>query len=109
MGHKNLLALRKKGSDNYILHFKKAYARIDWKLLKLHSEGLICLSGDGNGFIPQLIMEDRYDDAKNAAIKLWEIFGEDFALELQPHNLQIRSNPYSGSIESTNSCGHVFL
>ena len=99
-GYQNLLLLRKKGFDNFIVHFKsKSYSRIDWKLLEEHSDGLICLSGDGNGFISQLIMDDKVDEAKAAAIRLKGIFGDDFALELQPNNLQIRSNPYSGNVD----------
>lgn len=98
-GYKNMLALRKYGFDNMSVHFKKANSRIDWKLLSKYSDGLICLSGDGNGYLPQLIMSDRFDKAKADAKKFVNIFGDDFALELQPHNLQIRSNPYSGDID----------
>ncbi len=99
-GYKNMLALRKKGFDNYIVHFKsKSYSVIDWSILENHSEGLICLSGDGNGYISQLIMEDKLEEAKAAATRFKKIFGEYFALELQPSNLQIRSNAYSGNVD----------
>lgn len=98
-GYKNILALRKFGFDNYIIHFKKAFSRIDWSLLEKHSDGIICLSADGNGYIPQLIMEDRYEEAVNAANRFKDIFGDNFVLELQPHNLQRRANAYTGDVD----------
>src|SRR5690606_16607569 len=52
-----------------------------------------------NGYISQLIMDDKYDEAKDAAIRLKSIFGEFFALELQPNNMQIRSSAYSGDVD----------
>lgn len=96
-GYKNILALRKKGFDFAYVNKSKSYSRISWDFLKKHSEGLICLSGDGNGYISQLIMEDK--DAKSAALKFHDIFGDDFALELMPNNLQIKSNPGSGNVD----------
>lgn len=96
-GYKNLLALRKYGSDNYIVFSKKVYTRIDWKLLEKHSEGLICLSGDGNGYIAQLIMTDS--DPSAVAERFYSIFGDNFALQLMPNNLQIKANPYSGDVD----------
>ncbi len=98
-GYKNLLLLRKYGFDNFIVFYKKAASRIDWKLLEAHSEGLICLSGGGLGFIPQLIMNDKYDQAVIAAKRFAKIFGDDFALELQSTNLQSRPTPYNGYID----------
>jgi DNA polymerase III subunit alpha len=98
-GYKNLLTLNKTGYDNFTVAFKRAIPRIDWKLLEKYSDGLICLSGCGNGIVGQFIMADRIDEAKIAAKRLLEIFGRDsFALELQPHNLQRRSSPYSGPV-----------
>ena len=61
--------------------------RIDYKLLEQHSEGLICLSGCLAGDIPSLLLANRLDEAKELAIKLKEIFKDDFYIELQNHFL----------------------
>jgi DNA polymerase-3 subunit alpha len=62
--------------------------RIDWGLLKQHSEGLICLSGCVAGEIQQRIINDDYLGAKALALDLNSAFGEgNFYLELQSHGL----------------------
>ncbi|MEG2367861.1 MAG: DNA polymerase III subunit alpha [Oscillospiraceae bacterium] len=62
--------------------------RIDWELLHEHSEGLICLSGCLAGEIPQKIINGDYTAAKNRALELAELFGEDsFYLEIQSHGI----------------------
>lgn len=98
IGYKNLLKLNKRGFDDLAVSFKKAIARVDWKKIEEFKEGLICTSACGNGLISQYIMLDQYDEAEAAAKKLQDIFGDDFTLELQPHNLQRRPSPYSGPV-----------
>ncbi len=61
--------------------------RIDWALLKEHAEGLVCLSGCVAGYIPRRIIDDDYEGAKEKALELRELFGEDFYLELQDHGM----------------------
>ncbi len=62
--------------------------RIDWRLLREHSEGLICLSGCLAGEIQQKIIKDDYNGAKKLALELTELFGKDgFYLELQNHGI----------------------
>jgi len=98
VGYKNLLSLNKRGFDKFTIAFKKAIPRIDWELLEEFRDGLICTSACGSGVIAQHIMADQLGDAKIAAKRLHAIFGDDFALELQPHNLQRRASPYSGAV-----------
>ncbi len=98
VGYRNLLTLNKKGFDNFTVAFKRAVPRIDWDLLAEFHDGLICTSACGNGVIGQYIMADKLAEAKAAAKRFQDIFGDDFALELQPHNLQRRPSPYSGAI-----------
>ena len=63
--------------------------RIDWALLREHAEGLICLSGCVAGEIQQKIIRGDYQAAKNRALELRDVFGEDgFYLELQAHGLK---------------------
>jgi len=37
------------------------------------------------GMVPSLLLGNREEEARAAAQKLWEIFGDDFYLELQDH------------------------
>lgn len=69
--------------------------RIDYKFLAEHSEGVICLSACLAGHIPYFLLQGEYDTAKKYALRLKQIFGADFYLELQDHNLpeQRRVNP----------------
>ncbi|MBR2583152.1 MAG: DNA polymerase III subunit alpha [Oscillospiraceae bacterium] len=62
--------------------------RIDWALLREHAEGLVCLSGCLAGEIQQKIIHDDYAGAKERALWLREVFGEDFYLEIQDHGIR---------------------
>lgn len=67
--------------------------RIDFELLKDHSEGLVCLSACLAGYIPQSIITGDFEGAKNYAIKLNKLFGEgNFYLELQDHDIAVQSD-----------------
>ena len=93
--HLVLLCKDRKGYENLCLLVSEAFLngfygkpRVDIPLLEKHHEGLIatsaCLAG---GVQRRLLMED-YEDAKNYALKMAEIFGEDhFYLELQDHGI----------------------
>ena len=72
--------------------------RIDWQLLREHSEGLVCLSGCLAGDIPQKIVSGRYDDAKAKALELRDIFGDDFYLEIQRHGIRAEDTAAAGLI-----------
>jgi len=64
--------------------------RIDWDILREHSEGLVCLSGCVQGEIPQKILAGDYPAAKSRALELMEIFGDgNFYLELQNHGIDV--------------------
>ncbi len=82
-GYKNLI---KMVSESYMRGFYRK-PRIDHKLLRERSEGLICLSGCLAGKIQRLIVKGEYEKAKEEALALRDIFGEDFYLELQNHHL----------------------
>jgi DNA polymerase-3 subunit alpha len=99
VGYKNLLLLNKKGYDNFIVAFKRATPRIDWKLLEEHSEGLICTTACGNGIISQLVQKQDYGTAKDQLTNLKRIFGDNLAVELQPHSLVRKATAYSGDID----------
>ncbi|MDO4983673.1 MAG: DNA polymerase III subunit alpha [Eubacteriales bacterium] len=62
--------------------------RIDWELLHKYSDGLVCLSGCLAGEIPQKLIHGDYEGAKQRALELKELFGEDFYLEIQDHGIR---------------------
>lgn len=80
--------------------------RIDWDLLKEHHEGLICLSGCVAGAIPQLIINDRYDDARKKAEELQNLFGPGrFYLEIQNHGIDEERKASAGLIRLSQETG----
>jgi len=81
-GYKNLMELVT------IAHLEGFYykPRIDMKILKDHSKGLIGMSGCAQGEISQNIINGNYEEAKKKALEYEEIFGKgDFYLEIQDH------------------------
>ena len=63
--------------------------RIDLTLLKEHSRGLIALSACLAGEIPRMLRNGEYENAKNYALQMQDIFGPDhFYLELQDHGIR---------------------
>ena len=82
-GYHNLMKL---SSISYIdgFYYKP---RIDYEILEAHHEGLICLSACLAGDIPQLLLNDRYDEARELALRMKRIFGEDYYIELQNHGI----------------------
>lgn len=93
--HLILLAKNKKGYKNLIKLDSVAYVdgfyykpRIDYKLLREHSEGLVCLSACLAGRIPKMLLKNNYEGARAAALELKDIFGEDFYIEIQDHGLE---------------------
>jgi len=62
--------------------------RIDFDLLKEHSEGLICLSACLGGEVPKRLMEGDYEAAKSVALRYADLFGKgNYYLELQDHHM----------------------
>ena len=93
-GHLILLAKNNTGYQNLLKLSSFAYLegmyykpRIDYKLLEKYSEGIICLSACIVGHIPQYILKRQFDEADKLALKLKEIFKDDFYLEIQNHGL----------------------
>ena len=93
--HLVLLCKNEEGYQNLIYLVSKGFTegfyskpRVDYELLREHSEGLIALSACLSGKIPLLLSRGDYDGAVREAKILSEIFGEDnFYIELQNHGL----------------------
>ena len=69
--------------------------RINFELLKEHHEGLLCASACLGGEVLQHLLKQEYDKAKETAQRYKDLFGDDYYIELQDHNLeeQKRTNP----------------
>ncbi|MDE7257281.1 MAG: DNA polymerase III subunit alpha, partial [Clostridia bacterium] len=92
--HLILLAKNKAGYKNLVQLDSMAFVdgfyykpKIDYKVLKEHSEGVICLSACLAGGIPRRLLAGDYDGAKEMALYLKEVFGEDFYIEIQDHGI----------------------
>ncbi len=92
VGYKNLMYL---SSQSYI-HGFYYYPRINKKILKEHSEGLVCSAACLQGEINwHLNTNERnrkngakgYEKAKEIAFEYKEIFGDDFYLEIMRHGI----------------------
>ena len=91
--HLILLAKNEKGYKNLmklisIAHLEGFYykPRIDRKVLREHSEGLIGLSACAEGEVPAAAIAGDLEKAEKLALEYQEIFGEgNFYLELQRH------------------------
>lgn len=59
--------------------------RIDRKILREHSEGIIVTSACLGGEIPRLIQRGNIEEAERRILWFKEIFGGDFYLEMQRH------------------------
>ncbi len=93
--HLVLLCKNKKGYKNLIMLDSEAWVkgfyskpRADYKLLKEHTEGLICLSACIAGRIPKRLLNGDYEGAKQTALMFKEMFGDDFYMEIQDHGLE---------------------
>ncbi len=100
--HLILLAMSDKGYHNLMelnsIAYKEGFyykPRIDDETLSAHSEDLICLSACIAGEIPQHLLKNDYEKAKERALWFKNLFGDRYYLELQDHGLpeQKRINP----------------
>ena len=94
--HLVLLCENRKGYENLCYMVSEAFTngfygkpRVDLNLLEQYHEGLIATSACLAGAVPQYLMEENYDSAREYALKLSKIFGRDhFYLELQDHGIE---------------------
>ncbi|NPA51248.1 MAG: DNA polymerase III subunit alpha [Epsilonproteobacteria bacterium] len=92
IGYKNLMYL---SSMAYLKGFYY-YPRINKKILKEHSEGLICTSACLQGEISWHLNQNErnlkfgakgYEEAKKIALWYKEVFGDDFYIEIMRHGI----------------------
>ena len=90
-GYQNLIKLTSLG---YIEGMYSKYPRIDKELILQYSEGLIATTCCIGAYVPQTILNENEAAAENE-FKWWlDVFGEDYYIELQRHNIteQIKIN-----------------
>jgi DNA polymerase-3 subunit alpha len=67
--------------------------RIDYDLLSKHSRGLIALSACLRGPVTEAVVEERYDQARENAYRLRDLFGKgNFFIEIQDQGLEIEKS-----------------
>ncbi|MCL2370929.1 MAG: DNA polymerase III subunit alpha [Firmicutes bacterium] len=94
LNHLVFLAKNMEGYRNLVKLVSLSYTqgfyykpRVDFETIKKYSKGLICLSACLAGEIPQALLNDDYESAKEIAYKYKKLFGDDFYIELQDHSM----------------------
>ncbi len=94
LNHLILLCKDGKGYSNLVKLVSQSYVegmyykpRVDFERIKKYSEGLICLSACLAGVIPQALLHRDYAAADEWADKFKSVFGDDFYIEIQNHNI----------------------
>ena len=110
--HLVLLCKNETGYRNLSYMVSQAYLegfyikpRIDMELLRQHSEGLIALSACLAGEIPKRLLNGDYNGAKEHALEMRDIFGEDYYLELQDHGIAEQTEVNRGLLRLHNETG----
>ena len=83
-GISNLLKIVSDASVKYY-YYKP---RIDLEHIKDYTEGLICTTACVGGYAPQSIINDNIEQAVNHIQELYDMFGDDLYLEIQPGNFE---------------------
>jgi DNA polymerase III subunit alpha len=111
--HLILLARSFEGYQNLVRLTSKAYTegfyykpRIDRELLAEHSKGLIALSACLSGVPSAMLVQERFDDAADAAIEFEEILGKgNYFLEIQEHGLDAQRRIRKSLVELSKRTG----
>ncbi len=112
-GYRNLVKLSSLG------HTEGFYyrPRIDLELLSQYKDGLVCMSACAGGIVAADLVNGNFDKAKQTARTFKELFGEDFYLEIQDHNMEVEKDILLGmpkiskelgiKLVATNDCHYI--
>ena len=111
--HLVLLCENRKGYENLCLLVSEAFLhgfygkpRVDLELLEKHHEGIIALSACLGGAVAQYLMNEEYEAARDYALEMRRIFGEDnFFLELQDHGMDVQRPVNQGILRIARETG----
>ena len=124
--HLVLLAENNQGYQNLMKIVSKGYVdgfyykpRVDEEVLRTYHEGIIALSACLAGEIPRFLEKGLYEEAKTAAKKHLEIFGEgNYFLELQDHGIPMQRQVNQALLRmsaelhiplvATNDCHYIY-
>ncbi|MFH1158410.1 MAG: DNA polymerase III subunit alpha [Pseudomonadota bacterium] len=82
-GYKNLMKL---SSGSFLRPLEHAdRPAVSWEDIRLHSRGLICLTGGAKGAVGRMLGEHRVGEAEKTLLMLKGIFGDRLYAELQRH------------------------
>jgi DNA polymerase-3 subunit alpha len=94
--HLTLLAGNKRGYENLLKLGSRAFLegyfykpRVDYQILREHSEGVVCLSGCPTGRLSRALQNGRFDEARREIERLESIFGRDrLFIEIQQTGIE---------------------
>lgn len=102
IGYQNLMKIVSKG----FLEGFYYKPRIDLEVLQEHHQGIIALSACLAGEVSGLLRKGFYEEAKKAACRLRDIFGQDnFFLELQDHGMAEQKSVNQGLLRLSKDTG----
>ncbi len=82
VGYKNISRLSSLG---FIEGLYGKYPRIDFELLEKYKEGLIGTTCCAAAMVPRTFLQKGPEEAEQAFLKMWGIFGDDYYIEIQRH------------------------
>ena len=84
--------------------------RIDYKLLREHSEGLICLTACLSGDLPKLLLDGRIAEAEKYTREMAALFGPDhFYIEIMDHGISEEKRLLPRIIDMSERTGIPFV
>ena len=110
--HLTLLAQTGEGVRNLMRLSSKSFLegfyykpRIDKEILKMHSEGVICLSGCVASEFSDHLLYGNIEEAKKLAEWYSEVFGDRFFIEIQDNGIQIQKDHMGPAVDLANRMG----
>lgn len=85
IGYKNLMHIV---STGFIDGLYMDFPRVDFELIKEYHEGIIATTCCVGGEVPQTLITKGLEEAEKVFKKWYDVFGDDYYVELQRHQIQ---------------------
>ena len=82
-GYKNLMKL----SSDAWTKYRYYKPRVSWDQLEQYKEGIVCLQACIGGYVAQMLLENKHEDAEDAIKRFKAIYGKNYFLEMQWTNI----------------------